>query len=41
MTADVIGEIKLATPFVEPGFSFEYALMRFDNSIITKRHLHE
>ena len=29
-----IGEIKLATPFVEPGFSFEYALMRFDNSII-------
>ena len=30
-----IGQIKLATPFVEPGFGFEYALMRHDNSIIT------
>ena len=29
-----IGEIKMATPFVEPGFAFEYALLRTDYSVI-------
>lgn len=31
----VISEIKLATPFVQPGVSFNYALIRPDNSVIT------
>jgi len=30
-----IGQIKVATPFVEPGYSFDYALLRFDNTIIS------
>lgn len=30
-----VGQIKVATPFVEPGYSFEYALLRQDNSILS------
>lgn len=29
-----IGQIKMATPFVEPGYQYEYGLLRFDNSIL-------
>lgn len=30
-----IGEIKVATPFVEPGYTFEYALLRSDYSVLS------
>ena len=30
-----VGQIKVATPFVEPGYSFEYALLRHDNSVLS------
>ena len=31
-----IGEIKVATPFVETGYTFEYALLRNDNSVLSE-----
>ena len=34
-----VGQIKVATPFVEPGYSFGYALLRHDNSVLQSQRL--